>query len=315
MQIRVADNLANLGDLWPRTDHLGPHIVMRSNARTSCKYGADTIGKARGTRSLFVAVFDEIGRPVLLLPLGIERHRGIRVLQFLDGGVCDYNAPVVFEPTRIWERHILERFWQELIRALPTFDVAMFDKMPADICGVPNPFAGLRVTPSAPSGHLLNITRSWEEYAAEQLPYKRESSIQRRKLAKLGEIAFTVAETPTDRQRILEAMIRQKSRRYMETRGVDGLDRPGYRQYYTALIGQLPWPGPLLVSALEVDGKILSTNWGFISDRRFIGTVMTFEAGEWKRLSPGRLLLEDLLKWNFTNGFTIFDFGIGDESL
>jgi CelD/BcsL family acetyltransferase involved in cellulose biosynthesis len=41
---------------------------------------------------------------------------------------------------------------------------------------------------------------------------------------------------------------------------------------------------------------------------------MSFEGGEWKRFSPGRLLLEDLLKWNFTNRTSIFDFGIGNES-
>jgi CelD/BcsL family acetyltransferase involved in cellulose biosynthesis len=80
------------------------------------------------------------------------------------------------------------------------------------------------------------------------------------------------------------------------------------------MVERFTWPGPLLISALEVDGKILSTNWGLICSGRFIGIVMSFESDEWKRFSPGRLLLEDLLKWNFTNGTSIFDFGIGDES-
>jgi CelD/BcsL family acetyltransferase involved in cellulose biosynthesis len=94
---------------------------------------------------------------------------------------------------------------------------------------------------------------------------------------------------------------------------VDGLDRPGYRHYYTTLAERFAWPGPLLMSALEVDGTILATNWGFLSEKRFIGIVMSFEGGEWKSYSPGRILLEDLLKWNFAHGNNVFDFGVGDE--
>ncbi len=313
-KIRVATDLAEFSKLWPRTDRRGSeqHSYVFQCADI-LELWCDTVGRARGTQMLFVAVFDDIGRPMLLLPLGIERHSGIRILRFLDGGLCDYNAPIVFEPTRTWGRHTVERMWQELIRALPRFDIAMFDKMPADICGVPNPFIELGA-PFPPSGHFVNITSSWEEYAAKRLPYKRESSYQRRRLAKFGRVAFKVAETPADRQRILQAMMCQKSRRYIETRGADGLDRPGYRQYYIAMTERFTWPRPLFISALEVDGKILATNWGLISNKRFFGIVMSFEGGEWRSFSPGRLLLEDLLKWNFTNGTTVFDFGIGDES-
>ena len=259
-------------------------------------------------------MFDDIGRPLLLLPWGIERRRGIRILGFLDGGVCDYNAPIVFEPTRTWDRSAVGQVWQELIRVLPRFDVATFDKMPADICGVPNPFVRLGGIPFAESGHLTNITSTWEEYTAKQLPYRRKSGQQRRKLAKIGSIDFRVAESSADRQRIVEAMMRQKSRRCVETGRADELNLPGYRQYYVAMTERFAWPGPLLVAALEVDGKILSTSWGLIFNKRFLWLVTTFEGGEWKRCSPGRLLLEDLLEWSFSNGITIFDFGLGDES-
>jgi CelD/BcsL family acetyltransferase involved in cellulose biosynthesis len=315
-KFKVVDDLKQLAELWPRTDRCGSSSHCYAfQCADILEVWCDTIGRARRTKTMFVGVFDDIGRPILLLPLGIERRCGFRVLSFLDGGVSDYNAPIVFDPVQTWERQTLDRFWSGLIAVLPTFDVAIFDKMPADICGVPNPIIGLASAPYDPSGHLVNITRSWEEYAATRLPYKRESSAQRRRLAKLGQVVFTVAQTPVDRQRVLEAMMRQKSQRYIETLGVDGFDRPGYRQYCISMVERFTWPGPLVISALEVDGKILSTNWGLIRNGRFIGIVMSFESGdEWKRFSPGRLLLEDLLKWNFTNGTSIFDFGIGDES-
>jgi len=311
--VRVADDLAQFGDLWPRTDNCDGVRCYAFQCADILQVWCDSIGKARGTRPLFVGVFDEAGAPLLLLPLGIEREGGLRVLRFLDGGVCDYNAPIIFRPTQMWDRDAVRRLWRELVRKLPRFDLAMFDKMPTDVCGARNPFAYLDGTPSEPSGHVVNIRSTWQEYA-ERLPYKRESIIQRRRLSKLGPVAFIVAESPADRQRILEAMLQQKSRRYLETWGTDGLDRPGYRQYYSGLVERSQWPGPLVLSALEVNGEIVATNWGFLANRRFIGIVMTFEAGAWKRLSPGRILLEDLLKWNFERGNSVFDFGLGDET-
>ncbi|MFT4115689.1 GNAT family N-acetyltransferase [Bradyrhizobium sp.] len=311
---RVARSLAEIADLWPRTDSSSSAHCYAFQCADLLEVWCDTIGRARQTKTFFVGVFDASGQPVLLLPLGIERHRGMRILRFLDGGVSDYNAPILFRSMPAWEGETLERFWKGLKTALPTFDLAEFEKMPADICGVPNPIIGLAKGRYDRSGHVVTITTSWEEYAAKRLPYKRETSAQRRRLAKLGSLTFSIAETAADRQRILEAMMRQKSQRYIETWGVDGLDRPGYRQYYISLVERFAWPGPLLISALEVNGTILSTNWGLFCKGRFIGIVMSFEGGEWRRFSAGRLLLEDLLKWNFENHTSVFDFGIGDES-
>ena len=313
-EIRVVDDLADFADLWPRTDRCKSAHCYAFQCADFLQVWCDTIGKARGTRALFVGVLDDSGRPMLLLPLGVERQTGIRILGFLDGGVCDYNGPIVCEPTRIWHRDTLDRLWQELVEVLPRFDVAIFDKMADDICGVPNPLVDLGGTPFAESGHFTNITSSSEAFTSKQLLYKRKSRLQRRKLAKLGHLVFTIAETPADRRRIVQEMMREKSRRCIETGEADELDRPGYRSYYVAMTERFTWPGPLFVAALEIDGKILSTLWGLIFNGRFLALVSTFEGGDWERFSPGRLLLEDVLKWSSSNGITIFDFGIGDES-
>jgi CelD/BcsL family acetyltransferase involved in cellulose biosynthesis len=312
-KIRVANTLGELGEVWPRTDCCGTAHCYVFQCADFLEIWCDTIGKARRIRPFFIGVFDNAGQAILLLPLGIERMHGLRVLRFLDGGVCDYNAPVVLEPTRRWQRDTIQQVWQELIRALPRFDIAIFDKMPADVCGVPNPFVFLGSKPFSESGHLTNITGSWDEYVATKLPYRRKSGQQRRKLAKVGPVLFRVAETSAERQHIVQAMMRQKSRRCIETGQSDELGLPGYRQYYITMTERFIWPGPLLVAALKVGDDIVSTSWSLILDRRFLWLVTTFEGDEWRRFSPGRILLEHLLEWCFANRITIFDSGIGDE--
>ena len=170
-KIRIGNDLGDFAELWPRTDWGRQAHYYAFQCADVLQVWCDTVGKARGTRALFVAVSDDLGRPMLLLPLGIERQRSrVRILRFLDGGVCDYNAPVVFEPRRRWGRETLERLWRELIHALPRFDIAEFEKMPADVCGVPNPLIDLGVVPSADLGHSVSIASSWTEYVCEYLP-------------------------------------------------------------------------------------------------------------------------------------------------
>jgi CelD/BcsL family acetyltransferase involved in cellulose biosynthesis len=310
---RIAYDLSEFAGLWPRTDNCGSAHCYPFQCADILEVWCDTIGKAIQIQPLFIATFDDLGRPILMLPLGIRRRRGIRILEFLDGGVCDYNAPIVFEPIRIWKRGTLDRFWKDLVAALPAFDVVNFDKMPAEVGGVPNPIIELATGHCDSSGCSLELKGNWEEYAARDLPYRRDSLKQRRRLTKLGEVTSAIPEKPEDRQRVLEAMMRQKSRRYMETWGFDGFDRPGYRQYYRSLIERLPWPGPALTFSLEVNGKIVSTLLGLVCGKRVVGTIISDEGGEWRRLSPGRLLMEDTIRWSFSNGIQVYDFGIGEE--
>jgi CelD/BcsL family acetyltransferase involved in cellulose biosynthesis len=312
-KIQVSEDIRAFAELWPRSDRMGSARCYAFQCADHLEVWGRTIGKARGTQKVFVAVFDEASRPLLLLPFGIEQGRRLRILGFLDGGVSDYNAPVIFEQARAWDAARTKSLWKALTSALPRFDIAVFEKMPAEICGIENPLANLPVLPTTPSGHFIRLTQSWRNEAGPRLPFKREAEAQRRRLAKLGQVTFEVVEDPAERRRILEAMLSQKSRRYMETWGVDGLDRPGYRSYYLELVEELSPSGPVLMAALKVDGKIIATNWGLLVSGRFIGIVMTFEGGEWRRFSPGKLLLEDLLLWCCNNGIEIFDFGVGDE--
>ena len=311
--IRVADDLGNMRTSWPRTERLGLAHCYVFQCADYLRVWCDTIGKARGTRAFFIGIFDAAGQPILFLPFGIEKQHGLRILSFLDGGVCDYNSPIVFEPSRSWTPATLQKLWEQLLSILPRFDIAIFKKMPADVSGVPNPLIDLRSEPFTKSGHFVQLTGSWEQYIAKQLPFRRKSGQQRRKLAKTGPVRFTVAQTQADQRRIVEAMMRQKSRRCIETGQFDELELPGYKEYYRAMTERFPWPGPLLVTAVEVRNEVVATSWSMVFNERLLWLVTTFESGQWRRFSVGRILLEDLIKWSFHSGIMIFNSGVGDE--
>ena len=310
VQIRVTSKLEDFADWWPRTDRLGAGLCYAFQCADILDIWRDTIGAARKIQTLFVAVLGEGERPQLLLPLGIERRHHMRVLTFLDDGVSDYNAPVVFPGAPELD---FERIWQDLMRLLPPFDVAIFEKMPDDICGVLNPLMKLRVTNYSMSGHVTVLSGTWAEFAAHRLPRQRDTRRKRRRLAKLGSVVFAVAETHADYDKMFASMIRQKTRRYLETMGVDEFDRLGRRCYYTEATHRLAGQRTVHLSALKVDDQIVATHWGLVVDNRFYSLLPAYEGGEWSRYSPGRLLIENLIEWSFANRVEFFDFGVGDE--
>ncbi|WP_246693250.1 GNAT family N-acetyltransferase, partial [Mesorhizobium sp. M2E.F.Ca.ET.154.01.1.1] len=87
---------------------------------------------------------------------------------------------------------------------------------------------------------------------------------------------------------MLEAMMRQKSRRYLETTGVDGMERPGYRAFFRQAALELAPRGHVHISSLNLGGTVLAVHWGYQDDSRFYYMMPSFEAGEWVRFSPGR---------------------------
>lgn len=55
-----------------------------------------TIGKARRTQPQLVVVRDAARRRVLCLAFAVETKFNLQLLRFMDAGVADYNAPILW---------------------------------------------------------------------------------------------------------------------------------------------------------------------------------------------------------------------------
>jgi len=126
-------------------------------------------------------------------------------------------------------------------------------------------------------------------------------------------VEFLIADAPADAARIYEAMVRQKTRRYLDTRGVDGFDRPGYRGYYRVMTDRFLSSGGVQLSALLLDGAPIATQWAVITPDRFYSLMPAFEVGPSARHSPGLLHLEETIAWCVRERIAILDLGVGDE--
>ncbi len=69
------------------------------------------------------------GRPLMFFPLCLRRKWGLRIVEFADLGVCDYNAPIM-APDMAVSAEAMTGLWTEICRRLPPADIVRFTKMP-----------------------------------------------------------------------------------------------------------------------------------------------------------------------------------------
>lgn len=311
LHIQVARTLKAFIDVWPSLDRpgRGAHTIFQTSDLIAL--WRDTIGAARRTQPLFVRIDNAAGL-LMLLALGLEQRRGARVLTFLDGGVNDYNAPILFPAAARLDAAAAPAIWRALTSALPPFDAAILEKMPAHVDGAVNPLFAMSSGASAPSGHVVALHGGWHDFVARRLHRPKDSMRKRRRLAEAGLVRFHIAQTQADVDRIFPVLVKQKTRRYLELNGVDGFERPGYRRYFSELTARLFPRGVVHLSALEVDGEILAAHWGLIANDRFYCLMLGHADHPLARFSPGRLLVENLVAWSYAKGLKSFDLGVGD---
>jgi CelD/BcsL family acetyltransferase involved in cellulose biosynthesis len=311
MQISLSPTLDAYRDFWPTTAALGEARCFPFQCADVLEILASTLGRSQGLAPLFVCVADAAGRPALLLPLALEQSLGTRVLRFLDCGVNDYNAPVIF-PAAIGRHFSMHDVWSLLRQELPPFDLAVFEKMPDMVAGFPNPLVSLATAPHPESSHAVTLDLPCERFASERLPSSSDSKRCLRKLNKRGSVEFEIAQTDAQRDRLLEALFRQKQRQFVETKVTDLFADPTFGEFYTRAMRRLGNPAVLL-SGLSLDGRVIAANWGYLVGDRYYDLITSHEGGEFRSFAPGRLLNEWLIGWCIRNGVKFYDFGIGDE--
>jgi len=313
-RISVFDELDGVSQDWPR-GATGAHGARFHpfQSVTFLRVWTSSFGRS-GRRSLhFVEVRDEEGRPVIFVPLCITRRSGARVLEFIDADAADYNAPILFPTSISWSRQLAERLWQEIVEKLPPFDILLFSKMPADIDGILNPLNLIADRANDVSCHANDLRRPWAEIEA-AIPQRKTLSRKIRNLEKIAPLEFRIAAGEGERREATAAFLRQKQWRFEQTRvpGFDvDADKHDFFHEGTRVFAR---EGMLKLFYLKSGETIIATMWGLTAGSRYYAIMLSFEAGEWAKFSPGSMLYYRTLKWLHENHFEWLDLGIGDEA-
>ncbi len=300
---------------WPGARDDSTWSLFVFQAREFLEAWFQTVGAARGSEAHLIVVRDGEGEPLLYLPLCLEMRRGVRVLCFPDGGVSDYNAPILRPGLRL-EPAVFRKIWKEILAALPPVDLVYLNNMPDRVVETPNPFLALGLGAPQGRGSYIDLSGSWTAYSAEPARHAAIGQAARklRKLARKHAIRFLTAPlSQPSRETWVDFILDQKRRQYLRTMGKDVNALPGYETFFRHMAASEQLDRVSTLHCLMVGDEIAAGHLGYATAKRayYILTVTNYDL--FAKDSVGTALFSHLLQQAFADGLSVLDLGIGAE--
>jgi CelD/BcsL family acetyltransferase involved in cellulose biosynthesis len=253
-------------------------------------------------------------RQVALVPLIRRVDRGVRIIEFADLNVTDYNAPIVGLGVAL-DAAQTRALCQALVAALRKLpggvDLIRLQKMPANIAGRPNPLASLgRIGSCSLNGNLIVTGEDFDRYRA---------SIKRMQLPRSWRVfnrnpgaAFRMIASADEAVKILDVMDAQQQSRLQRLGLEFVLNDETHAKFYRDLAGRGIAEGYVAVSALTCDEGIVATALGIRSGSYFVFLRISNAGKRWANCSPSRLVIERTMAALHQQGVRHFDLSIGN---
>ena len=253
-------------------------------------------------------------RDVALVPLTSRQHHGIRLVEFADLGVSDYNAPIIAREAPRDSASMLT-MGQALLAALRQLpdrpDLVRLKKMPAEIRGRPNPLVASGWNGSSSlNGNVVEVGDDFEAYRA---------SIRKMQMPRCWRVftrhpgaRFQIATTADEARQFLDVMDVQQHQR-MEKLGISFvLDDARHAKFYRDVVSRGITEGYAIVSALIADDGIVATTMGLRHGDAYSLLRTSNAGGHWSNCSPGLLCVERTMAALHEQGVRNFDLSIGN---
>lgn len=300
----------DLEKLWTDFEKYAVRTPFQAYAWLS--HWQDTVGAPLlSAEPQIVHIYDDM-QTIAILPFIIKKQYGISILEWMGGTNSDYMGPLI-HPDLQNNLGSLD-FWKTLKFNLNYFDVIHFQKQPKWAVE----FLG-RIGFSFSYNKNLKayktvLPANWDTYLSGMNKRLRsDSRRQIRRMEKMGSVGFVPAENPENKTKIIQSMIKQKSRRFRETGVRNILAISEYQQFYEGLANISSENFKVHCSCLNVNDFTVATHVGIVDASTFYYLMPAHEGGDWEKYSPGRLLLLELLKWSIENGLQFFDFTAGED--
>lgn len=306
--IEIFDDLADARDAWMELFAIAPVSPYQSYPFLSAWF--DTVGRENRLEPFIAVARDAAGRPRALLPFVTDTRGPLRIAAFLGGRESNFNLALVHPNARLDEKSMRALLFQAARRAPQAPDLFFLRNQPRRLDGAENPlaFADAGPSPSFAFGAALPAQEA-ELVARLSKDTRKKLRKKEARLGQMGELRYEHRATGELAQKIVSALIEQKSARFADL-GVGGVfDSAGM----CALLRRLADEGVMELHGLSVGGRIVATYAGLLHRARFSAILNSFDMDEEiARSSPGDLLLHALMRDLVSRGLTHFDLGAGE---
>lgn len=265
-----------------------------------------------GAELQIVRVASPGGRALAILPLAVRRKTGMTTASFVGGKHANFHMGV-FDPgfaARLDDSGALQLL-NDAAAAMGGVDAFILHYQPITWNGIANPLARIDAQPSPSQAYKLPLLADCDATLANSMSShaRKKHKNKRARFSELGPSQMLIASTKAEQARILEVFFRQKALRFAQMSVPDPFSDVGVRQFLT----QAAADGAIELAALELNGALVATYVGAVHQGRFTGMATSFEPDPAvMKVSPGEILLIELIRHQCRKGLSVFDLGVGE---
>lgn len=275
----------------------------------SKQFAAAQPGPNCKVRSMQVFAVRKEGKLAAVLPFAVYRKWGtVDVARLLGAPFCEYGN--VLLDREEFRREKLPVLWREITERLNA-DVVAVDDFPER-----SPLVELigkdRILPSAACySSLIDLSKftDWEDYTASLSKSARRNRKKRyNKLAKAGNLQFSVCSGGSPSFKALFDKAQELKVAWLQQAGLrdSTLSCPNFSKFISALPGDTLQPDGAMAAGLFLDDVPLAIEIGFCNGPHYFSYLGAFDP-RYADYSPGKVQIEEMLKWALDNGITHYD--------
>lgn len=249
------------------------------------------------------------GKLAAVLPFAIYRKwRAVDVARLLGAPFCEYGNVLLdrdaFQPEELPE------LWRT-IKAQLDADVVAVEDFPEH-----SPLVALigqeRVMPSAASySSLIDLSQfaDWEAYTASLSKSARRNRKKRyNKLSRAGDLQFSVCSGGSPSFKALFDKAQELKVVWLQQAGLrdSTLSCANFGKFISSLPGDTLQPDGAMAAGLFLDDAPLAIEIGFCNGPHYFSYLGAFDP-QYADYSPGKVQIEEMLKWALENGITHYD--------
>jgi CelD/BcsL family acetyltransferase involved in cellulose biosynthesis len=302
-----------------RWNHISPSTPFQDPRWLDAWYAAfANVDHADHVEPIIAIISDAAtGALAALLPLIRRSQKGVRIVEFADLALTDYNAPLLGNAAPR-DAATARAMGEDLLIALRRMpggaDLLRLHKMPVDLDGRPNPLALLDgAGPCSLNGNLVTTGDDFNAYRYSlERTVRKELERSWRVFTRDPAAGFKIVTDKIEALWILATMEVQQGAR-MQHLGLNFiLNGETCAAFYRSLVGDNLQSGYALLSALTVGDEVVATLLGVRIGPRYVMVRISNAGDKWSNCSPGRLIIERTMAALHEDGVREFDFSIGN---
>ncbi len=314
VDIAVYDDLAAVEPVWRRLEAFGVRSIYQRF--DWLEPWARLAGRREGVTPAIV-VGTHRGEAMFLLPLGRRRHGPVRVARWLGGSHVNTNVGL-YHPEFLagLTAETSLGLTRRIVAALRPVDILSLANQPLRWQGFDNPFRHLPRQVEAQPVLVMRLAPDFDTVLGRGNGSRKRKKLrwQENALAPAGGYTFRRATTPADGAAILDAFLAQKAVQFAQQGMHNVFADPGVADFLRAAARRSGGTEPLIeFYAIEVAGEIRATFAAGVDRGRLYGYFSAITQDEFTRVSPGELLLYNLVQESCRRGLAELDLGIGEE--